>query len=447
MKKFLYNYSRACLIPLVKLVLIIFLFHINNSYSQDKWTLSDCIEYASKNHNLIQQQLLYRQQSLLELDAAKKSIFPELSATIKANNNWCLYVDPVSNLLTRQRNIATNTVINLNMTLFSGMKNLYTINLKQQSVASADAGKEKELRQLKSDIINAYYNVLLAKEQLSNAHKMKQEIEKEKTFIEGRVESGIAHKRDLLSMEYQLSTIILAETEASNLLQTALSDLKLATGISQAEQIDVDDNIDQDQIEIFQLNLNLVDSIASACSPEIQKAKLELEMAKSSMMIAKSARYPTLSLYGNAGTKTSTKKSETFNTQLNENQNQVLGLLLTIPIYSNNRISNSISSAELDVRIKQLNMQIISEAFRNELKKAFLALNSSYGKVQSAQKQYIAANEEFKYSQKLFEIGNISTFEYSEIRSRMINAQSVLLLAKYDFISRKKSLDLYLGKI
>jgi hypothetical protein len=29
----------------------------------------------------------------------------------------------------------------------------------------------------------------------------------------------------------------------------------------------------------------------------------------------------------------------------------------------------------------------------------------------------------------------------------MINAQSVLLLAKYDFISRKKSLDLYLGKI
>ena len=446
MKKSLYNTAGIYLTTFITVFLFLFIGRLPDLFSQTKFTLKECIDYASKNHNIMQQQLLSKQKSLLDLDGAKKAILPEISATIKANNNWGLYVDPVSNLITRQRNIASSTNINLNMTLFSGWKNYYTIDLKNQSVTSADIDKERNLRQISSAVVVAYYNVLMGKEQLSNARKIKEEIEKEKKFIEGRVEKGFAHKRDLLSIDYQLSAISFTETEAVNFIETSLFDLKQSAGINQADQIDLDEQQKDIKIEKCRLSLQSADSIALACSPEIEKARLDLKMAESTTMIAKSARYPTLSLYSTIGTKTSTKKEDPFNEQFRGNQNQVLGLTLTVPVYSNNTISNSISSAELDTKLKQIDLSIISEAVQRELKVAYLAVNSSYEKYGSLHKQYNAADEEFKYSQKLFEIGNISSFEYSLVRNRLINAQSALIQAKYDYLYRTKILDLYLGK-
>ena len=60
----------------------------------------------------------------------------------------------------------------------------------------------------------------------------------------------------------------------------------------------------------------------------------------------------------------------------------------------------------------------------------------------SLQSQKIA----FQNSQERYDIGAMNAFDLEQSRLRLVNAESSLVNAKYDFIFKTKVLDFYLGK-
>ena len=63
----------------------------------------------------------------------------------------------------------------------------------------------------------------------------------------------------------------------------------------------------------------------------------------------------------------------------------------------------------------------------------------------AAKKSLSAQEESFRYAQERFDVGVLNSFDYSQIKNRLVKANSDLLRAKYDFIFRVKLLEYYYG--
>jgi len=67
-------------------------------------------------------------------------------------------------------------------------------------------------------------------------------------------------------------------------------------------------------------------------------------------------------------------------------------------------------------------------------------------KLYDATKRSLEAREvSFQYAQERFDVGVLNSFDYSQIKNRLVTANSDFLRAKYDFIFRVKLLEYYYG--
>ena len=54
--------------------------------------------------------------------------------------------------------------------------------------------------------------------------------------------------------------------------------------------------------------------------------------------------------------------------------------------------------------------------------------------------------EAFKNSQDSYNLGVMTSFDFEQVKNRLLNSQASLVNAKYDFVFRTKVLDFYAGK-
>ena len=64
----------------------------------------------------------------------------------------------------------------------------------------------------------------------------------------------------------------------------------------------------------------------------------------------------------------------------------------------------------------------------------------------SSKKSVLARQFSFDNAQERYNIGALNSLDLEQNRTQLINAQSSLIQAKYDFIFKTKVLDFYLGK-
>ena len=80
-------------------------------------------------------------------------------------------------------------------------------------------------------------------------------------------------------------------------------------------------------------------------------------------------------------------------------------------------------------------------------------IQRAYTDAQAALKAYLAAKKSlesqdlaFNNSKERYDIGVLTTFDLEQARVQLINAESSLINAKYDFVFKTKVLDFYMGK-
>ena len=64
---------------------------------------------------------------------------------------------------------------------------------------------------------------------------------------------------------------------------------------------------------------------------------------------------------------------------------------------------------------------------------------------EATQKSLNAQEESFRYAQEKFNVGVMNSFDFSQIKNRLVKANSDFLKAKYDFIFKVKLLEFYYG--
>ena len=183
---------------------------------------------------------------------------------------------------------------------------------------------------------------------------------------------------------------------------------------------------------------------------EIKVAEKNIENSELSTELSKSGFYPTVTArYGfgsNVFFTNLTDTEATFFNQLNDQKAHSFSLNVNIPIFSGFQNKTNVAKSRIQEESSKLNLEQAKLTLESNIQRSFTDAQAAFKTYQAAQKSLAAQDVAFQNAQERYNIGAMNAFDLEQTRFRLINAQSQLVNAKYDFIFKTKVLDFYLGK-
>ena len=418
--------------------------------SQEKqWSLEECIKYAIENNIQIKQQVIQTQVQENSLDLARGKLLPSLNSGLSHDYNFGRALDQTSYTFYNQKMQTDYLYIGGETPIFNGMQNLNSIKKSKYEVLAA----REDLQYIRDDVaLNvalAYLQILLNKDLvMANQNQLNitlQQIEKTKRLVD----AGSVARGNLLQIESQagqeeLSLINMQnQLETSYLTITQLLEIKSPAGFEiVAPQINVDTN------SIVTGNVDEIYQIATGSRPEIRSSEMKLAASEYDLKIAKGGRSPKLALnysFNTRYTYIDNLQNLSFKDQLSNNKTSAVGLSLNIPILNGWQVNKNIANSKLSVENSQFSLEGTKKQLYKNIQKAYTDAVAALKKYNASIKAVASSEESFRYTEQKFNVGMVTSVDYNASKTQLLNAQSDLSQAKYEYIFKTKVLDFYKG--
>jgi outer membrane protein len=140
-----------------------------------------------------------------------------------------------------------------------------------------------------------------------------------------------------------------------------------------------------------------------------------------------------------------TGPAESFFDQIDRNKGYAFGLSLNIPILNGFTASNNVRRAKINYEQQKYQLEQEELNLERTIHQVYADAVGAL-KLYDATKRSLEAREvSFEYAQERFDVGVLNSFDFSQIKNRLVQANSDFLTAKYDFIFRVKLLEFYYG--
>ena len=431
--------------------------------SQEKlWTLEDCINHALENNIQIKQQELNMRYSSNSYDLAKMRLLPTLNGSASHNYSFGRALDETTYQFTQESTVQSNNFyLGSGLTLFNGLQNQNNIKKTRYELLAS----EQDLLNIKDNIALSvalgYLQILLNNELVVAASNQlaitRLQIDKTKKMVDaGSIPRGNLLEIQALAAREEMTLI----NYQNNLAASYLT-------LSQLLELPTPDGF---MIEVPLLSIEptemidgVVDDIydgAQKVRPEIKGAELRLTAAEYDLSIAKGARMPRLNLNTSFSSGYSDIRQKllgidpltgpqygpySFWDQVNDNISYGLGFTLSIPIFNNFQVSKNIQNSRLNFASSQYTLESSKKTLYKNIQQAYLDATGSLKQYQSGVKALASMEEAFRYTEQKLNVGMVTSVEYNSAKTDLLNAQSDLAVAKYQFLFKTKVLEFYKG--
>ncbi|MBT8270922.1 MAG: TolC family protein [Bacteroidia bacterium] len=429
-------------------LILVLLFSISLS-AQKKWSLEDCVYHALENNITVRQgqnTLLSNDQDII---AAKANFYPSFSANI----NQGLTVGNVElfqgQFVDRTAH-TTNIGLNLNQTIFNGFRNTTLFRQAQLSLET----NQLELNRIRDDIslnvANAYLNVLFNKENLGIAIAQREFSEEQLRQVKDLVDAGIQPVANIYDAEATLASDEQGVTVAENNYNLALLSLSQLLQLPY-EGFDVEIvDVESPSEALMYNDVKPILNYAYENRYEMKVAEKNIENAELSTELSRSGFFPFVTFgyrFGSNVFYTNLTEDEAkFFEQLNDQKSHQFNVNISIPIFSRMQNKTNVAKAKVQEENTKLQLEQTRLTLESNVQRAFTDAQAAFKAFEAAKKSLASQELAFTNSQERYNIGAMNVFDLEQSRFRLINAQSSLVNAKYDFIFKTKVLDFFLGK-
>jgi len=430
------------------IVFLLLIFSINtSSKAQETWDLKKCTETAKEKNYELKTLKSEIDKSHINYTKAKQNVYPELEANFKSGNYYGLLKDPETDIFSYGSTYVNNFQLASGFNVFSGFYNRYQKSHREGQINTTTYLYDKKLNEIILEITYYYYQVLYAKENITLVKKRIEILQQKKKIVEANVNAEVVNKRELFNNNSQISK---AETEllmTENAVKQNIANLTSLLGLSHRDSLSLAGSADISAMILQLYDYNTVIEKAKSAFPEIKIGTTEIKNAEFAFKTANSFRYPVLKLEGGVNIITQ-NTINSFSKNLYKKNYQYVGLNLNIPIYKNYNIKQDVALAAVDIEMAKNNAEKLSIELENNVYKAVMDYNNAYNLYYSSLlKQQLAINEEYNYAKRLYEVGNMGIFEFTDITERLNAFDTELLKAKYDLIFKLKVVEFYSGEV
>ena len=434
-----------------KLILGVVLIASLSAFSQKQWTLRECVDQALDRNISIQQNRLSLELAKKDVEIAKGNFLPNLNGSTGGNLNFGSGFDPVTQNRVTTSIFGGSVGLSAGYIVFNGYRNTHTYKQAQLGVESSMLDLKKIENDISLFVVNGYLNILFAKENL-NAAKIQFDISKKQIeAAQNRYKSGVIAKGELLNTQSTAATNQQTVITNENALDIALLNLAQLLQVP-VENFDVASiDVGSPSSNLLYKNSNYVYDKSVERMPEIARAKLAIENADLNIKISESFFLPSVSasagLSTNYGYNLKTGPNTAFFTQLNDNLGYGLGFNVSIPIFNRFQTKNNVAKSKITKEIFETRLESEKVSLKQTIEQAFLDVKSALKTYEAAKISLEAQKEAFKNSQERYNYGDMTLFDFDQVRTRLVNAEAAMIRSKYNYVFKTKVLQFYSGEL
>ncbi|MDR6155124.1 protease secretion system outer membrane protein [Acidovorax delafieldii] len=305
-------------------------------------------------------------------------------------------------------------------------------------VQDADATLEKDEQSLVVRVGEAYFDALLAKDQLSLVETQKTNYATQLDAAKKSLAAGSGTRTDIDEAQARLDLTLAQELEAIQNVEFTRRRLETLTGQSSEALASLDvDRFTPSGPEPAVLQAWV--ERAEQASPELQSLRAQLEVARQEIEKAEAGHKPTLDAVAQWG-----RSSSDSVTNVNSRyDNKSIGLQLSVPLYSGGYVNSTVRQA---VAAHERAREVLDATRRDlgvRVHREFRGMTEGVLRISALQQAVRSAEQAVLSNRKSFEAGSRTTLDVLNAEQQKTTALRDLAQARYVYlVSRLRLLSL-----
>ncbi len=422
------------------------------SFSQEKWTLDECVSYAIE-HNLQVKNTAFNNDSSKEsYRQSVRDLLPSVSGYTDYTIRYGRSADPQTNDFVNTDFFSNNYSLGANLDLFRGFQKLNTIKATKfiYKATQEDVMQQKFL--LAFRVMRAFYDIQFYEGLVANSLEQLEISQGNFDLVQKQVELGIMAGADLYEAESNLLGDKLLVTQNKNLLANAKLILMQEMNLTDVDTIEIQETLEEvipEQNE--EVTLDSIYQTARNFVPLVKSQEYRVTAAKKQLHATRGSLFPSLSLvagYGTSYFETNVDENGNvipFKTQFNDNTSKFVGAQLNIPI-SNGWSAHSRAKQQKIAYMQAKNNLEIQEQELFKLIQQLVQDNQAILAEYDQSTQKVKAQQlAFTIAQKRYEKGLINALELFQAKNLYGIAQNENLQAALKLKVNQRTIDFYSG--
>lgn len=412
------------------------------------WSLEECINYALNQNIEVKRADLSSDKNKLYSDQAKANRLPAVNASVRENLSWYKGFDStIGGYGNSKGSNSTSYALSSSVSIFNGQKLNNKIKQSDLDLQSGRFYSESVKESIQLSILNAYLQVLYAKESVANAEKQMEATTGQLSLAKERLDLGAISTSDYLQIKSELasekSTLVSAQSQWEMNKVTLMQLMELPVGYDFQVATPVVDSL---LVQTDRPEASEIYRLAIGFKPEIKNAELTTQSNSLGVDIAKADALPSLSMDAGLSSGYSSLTTESgYYSQLKNKINPSVGLSLSIPVFQKKQIKTNVALAKIAVSDAELAEIDTKNQLRKEIEQACVNVISAQAEFLSNREQYEATVESYQVSTEKYKNGLLNSVDYLFEKTNLILADSKFLQSKYNLIFSNKVLDFYRG--
>lgn len=426
--------------------------------AQKKWSLRECVDYATKHNLQVIQNEYSKQMQDLNLKTAKRNYLPSVSASV--GNSVSFGQASLGTGSIRNDRFSNNANIGADILVYNNGRLEKTVRKTEFDVEASQYDIETIQNDISLQIAQQYLTTLLNKEivKISQAAVENAQKQYDRSKITTNVgttaqtvlaeaEAGLAReKQNLKTAEINVGRSLFA---LAQLLQ-----------LQEYKDFDVEDVNVPDQLEPQLKSVDEVLTTAYENQPQVKAAESRIRSAEAQTEVTKTAYWPTVtasagigSFYNNLLNLRTTGYDisgnpiyeQTFFDQYKDNFGQNVGLSVNIPIFNKGITKIQVEQSKLNETIAKTTLEQQKQTVRQNVQKAQFDVDANYEIYLSSLQAEKSTKLALDFADKSYAAGRSTIYDVNVARNNYANAQGSVAQAKFNYVFSLKLLNFYAG--
>lgn len=463
------------------LILILFIFNISSSLSQQGLTLEQGLRIAEMNSPSMKKtrlNLIRNQENLNAQNASLKSqfslnltplsysqgkVFNELisgyntqkniastgtfsivqpiiftDASVSLTNNFS-YLDSYSQFTNDKSKIFSNNLsINLNQPLFTYNRTKLTLKELQLALENAQLNYAIQLLALEKEVTQAYYSVYQQQKSLEISNQAYQNMQKSYEVSKNKVDAGISPREEMFQAELNLATTRSDFKNKEVLLENAKDDFKMLIGMSLYEDVVVVPNIAVDTISI-DISFAIDQGLNSRM--ELRQRKIDIEISQFDLIQTKAQNEFKGNLGLSVGLFGNNENLSNIYGKANRTDNEQVSLSLEIPLWDWGRRKSMIKASEAGIATAQVSFEEEQNNIILDIRKVYRNLINLRNQIEIARQNVTNAQLTYDLNLEKYKNGDLTGMDLNiyqnQLSEKQLTFTSSLISYKIELLNLK----------
>lgn len=419
--------SKKVILPVFLVVFFWFFSASAQEIQKRVLTIDDCVNIALKNSFPARSAQENYQSARWGLLGGWSNFLPSLGVSSGwARNSKEVLRLRLGQLVSSQDQYNFN--LGLSQTIFNGGANFASYNLKKYGKRSAWDDLKLAEKSVALNVKQGCYDLLKA-QMLYDVQKDAVGVSLEQLkMAKARYDLGAASLSDYLKAKVQLGNDSLTLITNENNVKLAEATLNSLLGLDVNTPLEINARLEYSKLDI---DVDQETRKALEVHPQIDKARMGLNQSHSSLTLARSANYPSISFFGDySWSDIAFPKSSS---EWKQFASWDIGIRLSLSIFEGFLTTSQVRSAKAQVRLNKDNLEQNKRDLALAIKQADLLVKEAERKIQLTDDALTSAEEDLKLTQEKYNLGAASILDLLDANFSYKTAKNNQVQALYDY--------------